>query len=404
MIKLDKVARDTLKKFYNTFESVSTIHVSSPDYSKTLIDYYIKHGLLEKIDASSISNWAYIIRPTYDGELLVKELSNLKSSKVEAFIEQGELIMREEYHHVTQPGIIMPDYISGPKSDQWFSEISILNSRALKGHPLHDQIEELCKKHRKMSRPHEDMMGYLRALLADDELDADIEPIGNVPSTTIVKEKNTVGENNMKKKYQVFISSTYEDLVEERAAVSQCLLDCGCIPVGMEQFPASGMSQMAYIKKMLADCDYYILILAGRYGSIDTDGIGFTEKEYDYAKSIGLPVMSFVIKAEDQLQSYKCENTDDGRRMLKAFRSKVCGDTLVKFYENKDDLRANVAISLQQCIHDFPAVGWVRATASDSNDAVAEQVKAYLENLAKPSGARVRVEPNESGGNTLVIS
>ena len=70
----------------------------------------------------------------------------------------------------------------------------------------------------------------------------------------------------MKKKYQVFISSTYTDLKQERMAVTQCLLDNDCIPVGMEQFPASGMSQMDYIKKMLDDCDYYILILAGRYG------------------------------------------------------------------------------------------------------------------------------------------
>ena len=65
----------------------------------------------------------------------------------------------------------------------------------------------------------------------------------------------------MQKKYQVFISSTYVDLIEARAAATQCLLDNDCIPVGMEQFPASEMSQMEYIKKMLDNCDYYILIL-----------------------------------------------------------------------------------------------------------------------------------------------
>jgi len=100
----------------------------------------------------------------------------------------------------------------------------------------------------------------------------------------------------MKKKYQVFISSTYADLKEERMAVTQCLLDNDCIPVGMEQFPASGMSQMEYIKKMLDDCDYYILILAGRYGTLDKDGIGFTEKEFDYACQKNIPIMSFVFE------------------------------------------------------------------------------------------------------------
>lgn len=100
----------------------------------------------------------------------------------------------------------------------------------------------------------------------------------------------------MKKKYQVFISSTYTDLKQERMAVTQCLLDNDCIPVGMEQFPASGMSQMDYIKKMLDDCDYYILILAGRYGTVDKDGIGFTEKEFDYACEKNIPIMSFVVE------------------------------------------------------------------------------------------------------------
>lgn len=399
MIKLDKSARDLIKKIYCQFENVSEISVSSPDYKKTVIDYFVVQGLLEKIDASTLSGWAYIVRPTYEGELLISEIANLKSAKVEAFIARGEVIMKEEYHHITEPGLAMPDYISGPKSDQWFGEISIFNSRALKDHPLHDQIDEVCKKHNRSFSAHEDMMGLLRALLADNELDGDFE----LSSATIVKEKNSQVGENMKKKYQVFISSTYKDLVEERAAVSQCLLDCGCIPVGMEQFPASGMSQMDYIKKMLVDCDYYILILAGRYGSTDTDGIGFTEKEYDYAKSIGLPVMSFVVEDAGKLQADKCENTDAGRRMLEDFRRKVCKDTLVKFYKSTDNLRAHVAVSLQQCIRDFPAVGWVRATVSDSNDAVAEQVKAYLESLTKSPSARVKVEPNEAGGNTLTI-
>mgnify|MGYP000509063210 CR=1 FL=1 len=108
-----------------------------------------------------------------------------------------------------------------------------------------------------------------------------------------IEEKVISGKIIMKKKYQVFISSTYEDLKEERAAVTQCLLNNNCIPVGMEQFPASNMSQMEYIKKMLDDCDYYILIIGGRYGSLDDDGIGYTEKEYNYAIQKGIPVMAF---------------------------------------------------------------------------------------------------------------
>lgn len=123
----------------------------------------------------------------------------------------------------------------------------------------------------------------------------------------------------MKKKYQVFVSSTYSDLIDERAAVSQCLLEMNCIPVGMEQFPASNMSQMDYIKMMLDDCDYYVLILAGRYGSLDSDGKGFTEKKYDYATEKGIPVMSFVIEDTGQLISDKCEKAVENQENWKRF-------------------------------------------------------------------------------------
>ena len=131
-----------------------------------------------------------------------------------------------------------------------------------------------------------------------------------------------MGSGTKEKKYQVFVSSTYEDLKEERAAVSQTLLDLGCIPVGMEQFPASGMSQMDYIKKMLETCDYYILILAGRYGSVDlADGIGYTEKEYDYAVANGcsrfcIPATAVnysMIRKNGQYLSYTYDINDQSR-------------------------------------------------------------------------------------------
>lgn len=183
----------------------------------------------------------------------------------------------------------------------------------------------------------------------------------------------------MTKKYQVFVSSTYNDLIDERAAVTQCLLDMGCIPVGMEQFPASDMSQMEYIKMMLDDCDYYVLILAGKYGSFDDDGIGFTEKEYDYAIEKGIPVMSFVIKDSGKLMSEKCESTNVKRKKLEAFRKKVCAGKLVKFYTDIGTLQAAVAISLNRCIQDFPAVGWVRGDTNDAPDDIEAKIEKYMQ-------------------------
>lgn len=164
----------------------------------------------------------------------------------------------------------------------------------------------------------------------------------------------------MKKKYQVFISSTYTDLITERAAAIQCLLDNDCIPVGMEQFPASDMSQMEYIRRMLDDCDYYILILGGRYGSLDQDGIGFTEKEYDYAISKRIPVMSFVFQNPDDLPARCCETSEIMKEKFAKFREKVCKDRLVRFHTDIGTLRANIATSINRCMRDYPAIGWTR--------------------------------------------
>lgn len=184
-----------------------------------------------------------------------------------------------------------------------------------------------------------------------------------------------------RKKYQVFISSTYTDLIKERSAVTQCLLDNDCIPVGMEQFPASNMSQMEYIKKMLEDCDYYILILAGRYGSEDDDGIGFTEKEYNYAVSCGIPVMSFVIKDINALTLSQCEQKKRLQDKLLQFRKKVCTGKLVKFYSNTDDLKGLVAASIYKCIHDFPAKGWVRGAENSTGEKLKTDATVVQSNI-----------------------
>ncbi len=70
------------------------------------------------------------------------------------------------------------------------------------------------------------------------------------------------------RRYQVFVSSTFEDLIEERREVTQALLELDCIPSGMELFPAADNDQWTLIKKVIDDCDYYVMISAGRYGSV----------------------------------------------------------------------------------------------------------------------------------------
>src|SRR5215467_9172009 len=100
----------------------------------------------------------------------------------------------------------------------------------------------------------------------------------------------------MDKRYQVFVSSTYADLQEERQEVMQALLELDCIPAGMELFPAANEDQWTLIKRVIDDCDYYLVVIAGRYGSIGPDGLSYTEMEYRYAIEKNKPVIGFIHK------------------------------------------------------------------------------------------------------------
>src|SRR4051812_1797855 len=100
--------------------------------------------------------------------------------------------------------------------------------------------------------------------------------------------------DRMEKRHEVFISSTFVDLKDERDKVMRAVLKLDCFPAGMELFPASDASQWKVIQRAIDRCDYYVVIVAGRYGSLDEDKLSYTEKEFDYAVSKGIPVLAFV--------------------------------------------------------------------------------------------------------------
>src|SRR5207253_9330101 len=111
----------------------------------------------------------------------------------------------------------------------------------------------------------------------------------------------------MEKRYQVFVSSTFEDLQMERTEVMQALLELDCIPSGMELFPAADEDQWTLIKRVIDDCDYYIVIIAGRYGSSGPDGKSYTQMEYEYAISKSKPVIAFLHADPGKIQADKTD-------------------------------------------------------------------------------------------------
>src|ERR1700738_2570189 len=119
-------------------------------------------------------------------------------------------------------------------------------------------------------------------------------------------------------RYQVFVSSTYEDLREERQQATQAILEAGCFPSGMELFPASDDTQWELIKRVVEESDYYVVIVAGRYGSLGPEGLSYTEMEYDYAVAKGIPVLGFVREDIGKIISEHIEKSDKNRKNLEA--------------------------------------------------------------------------------------
>ena len=168
------------------------------------------------------------------------------------------------------------------------------------------------------------------------------------------------------RKYQVFISSTYSDLVEERKKVLDVLLMADCIPAGMEAFVATDVEQFEVIKKVIDLCDYYILIIGQRYGSINPDtGISYTEMEYDYAIKNKIPVLVFVLDEQIVLPDDKEENEPDKVERLKAFREKALTNRLCSIWKNTDELVGKVAVSIMTAKETIERPGWQRGTDFD---------------------------------------
>lgn len=162
----------------------------------------------------------------------------------------------------------------------------------------------------------------------------------------------------MEIKHQVFVSSTYRDLIEERKSVIHALLELDCIPAGMELFPAADEDAWTLIREVIDDCDYYVLILAGKYGSLGPDGIGYTEMEFDYAVSINKPIIAFLHESPDTLPAANTEKTEALQEKLATFREKAKAKHC-KFWTTPEDLGGKVSRGIIHLRKRHPSPGWV---------------------------------------------
>lgn len=203
----------------------------------------------------------------------------------------------------------------------------------------------------------------------------------------------------MEKRYQVFVSSTFEDLQDERKEVMQALLELDCIPAGMELFPASNEDQWSLIKRVIDDSDYYLLIIGGRYGSCSPEGVSYTEMEFKYAMTSGKPIVSFLHRSPEEIKSKFTEQDVDKKEKLSEFR-KVVQQKMIKYWSSAEELGSIVSRSMVKLIKQFPTGGWVKSDSARDIVSASEILKLKeeieqlknviaLQSITAPKGAEL---------------
>jgi hypothetical protein len=202
----------------------------------------------------------------------------------------------------------------------------------------------------------------------------------------------------MDRRFQVFVSSTFEDLREERSAVISALLQLDCIPAGMELFPAADDDSWTLIKSVIDDCDYYVLIVAGRCGSVHPEtGKAYTQMEYEYAMETKKPIIALVHASTGLLPASKTEQSDEGRNRLSAFLAEVKKRNC-RLWNDRGELTTALLTGVLYLKKTRPVDGWVRGTV------IPEPVKDELLRLRRQvdeltiqlHASTMRVEPSDN--------
>lgn len=176
----------------------------------------------------------------------------------------------------------------------------------------------------------------------------------------------------MHKKLQIFVSSTYLDLKEERQAAVQAILSEGHIPAGMELFAAGDQSQWEIIQKWIKDSDIVVFLIGARSGTPHpSSGRCYVEMEYDFTVQEGKSYFALLLSREALIKKAK----EDARRKnilpensfimesenidaYKAFRKRVLSKQCTTVTELKD-IQVEIGRSIRQIERERDLPGWI---------------------------------------------
>lgn len=154
---------------------------------------------------------------------------------------------------------------------------------------------------------------------------------------------------------KVYVSSTYQDLVDHRAAVDRTLRRMGHDVIGMEQYIAEGSKPVDRCKADVRAADAYVIIVAWRFGYVPgrnaspPDGRSITEIELTEAKDCGKPVLAFRLDPETPWPPNRVDAMSGapgaGEDVVR-LRAQLGAEYLAGIFRTPDDLASQVAAAV----------------------------------------------------------
>jgi hypothetical protein len=151
------------------------------------------------------------------------------------------------------------------------------------------------------------------------------------------------------KRLRVYLSSTFEDLKDYRAAVFAALERAGLDVARMEVYTAADDRPLDLCLRDVAQSDIYVGLYAWRYGYEppaahgNPHGKSITELEYRQAESGKLRKLLFFAHPDTKAHwpdRFKDEKTGEGKRgeKLNNFRQELGTEKLASFFRTPDEL------------------------------------------------------------------
>jgi len=176
-----------------------------------------------------------------------------------------------------------------------------------------------------------------------------------------------------KRKFQVFISSTFKHMHDERQSAVEAILLSGHIPAGMELFAANNTSQVETIRNWIQESDIFLLLLGSRYGTVENkSNISYIEMEFNYAKQLKKEIFCLIASDSYNDSRKKIYGKDysekDNQKKYLQFKEKARTGRIVRQYEDLKDIKLYIFESLHFINSHNISGGWIQYKELIQND------------------------------------